>query len=175
MPRVGRSEVNANPQSIVKSERASREIAHLERLAILLDDWIAIPFTRFRIGLDPIIGLIPGLGDAIGAIVSLAIVGAAIRHGVPKRVVLRMVFNVALDYWVGILPVVGDVADALVKSNRWNLALLREHIGGEPVREAVSRRWVIAVLGGLAFLILAGLALVILAIAAIVQHGGGLL
>jgi hypothetical protein len=157
-----------------KSERASREIAHLERLAFWLDDAIAIPFTRFRIGLDPIIGLIPGLGDAIGAILSLAIVGAAVRHGVPKRVVLRMVFNVALDYWVGILPGIGDIADALVKSNRWNLALLREHIGGTRVREPISRRWVFAVLGVLALLIVAGLVLTILAIGALVSHVGWL-
>jgi len=166
--------VNASPESIVKSERASREIARLERLAYVLDDWIAIPFTRFRIGLDPILGLVPGLGDAIAAILALGILAAAIRHRVPKGVFLRMAFNVALDYGVGVLPGVGDVADAFVKSNRWNLALLREHIGGVPVREAVSRRWVFAVLGVLVLLILAGIALGAIAIGMIIKRVGWL-
>jgi hypothetical protein len=167
--------VNSSTGEIAtRSDRAHREIARLERVARLLDDWIAIPFTRFRIGLDPILGLVPGLGDAIAAIFSLAILGAAIRHGVPKRVVLRMAVNVALDYGVGIVPGVGDVADAFVKSNRWNLALLREHVGGVPVQEAVSRRWVFIVLGALALLIFAGLLLSMLAIGAIVRHGGWL-
>ena len=165
--------MNARPESIVKSEHASVEIARLERLARVMDDWIAIPFTRFRIGLDPILGLVPGLGDAIAAIFSLAIIGTAIRHGVPKRVVLRMAVNVALDYWVGILPGVGDVADAFVKSNRWNLALLREHVAGVPLtHEPVSRRWVFAVLLALALFILAGIVLTLLAVGAIVRHGG---
>ncbi len=81
-------------------------------LARLLDDAIPIPGTSIRIGLDPIIGLVPGLGDIAGGIASAYIVLAAARLGAPKAMLLRMAANVAIDTVVGGVPVLGDLFDA---------------------------------------------------------------
>jgi hypothetical protein len=117
----------------------------LERLAWLLDSSITVPGTRFRIGLDPIIGLLPGLGDALGVLVSSYIVREAARLGAPPGVLARMAFNIALEGVVGIVPFVGDVFDAAWKANQRNVALLRGHLEN-PRRAARSGRVFVALL-----------------------------
>ena len=99
---------------------------HLERLGWLMDDMFRVPVLGSRVGLDPLLGLIPGLGDTITSLVSFYILVAAVRYRVSKITLLRMGVNIAIDYVVGSLPVVGDVADAWWKSNRMNLDLLRK-------------------------------------------------
>jgi Domain of unknown function (DUF4112) len=99
-------------------------LRRLDRLSRLLDNAFAIPGTRFRIGLDGILGLIPGIGDATGA--ALSIVQAA-RLGLPVSTLLRMVGNVALETVVGAVPIVGDIFDIVWKANIRNMALLRGH------------------------------------------------
>lgn len=96
----------------------------LRKLAWLLDNSIPIPGLRFRIGLDALIGLIPGLGDLAGVLLSTYIVGEAARAGVSKSVLLRMMFNVAVEGVVGMIPFAGDVFDAVWKTNQRNVALL---------------------------------------------------
>src|SRR5437870_2762712 len=100
---------------------ARSELDPIDRLAFWLDDLVRIPGLGVRVGLDPLLGLVPWLGDSIAAMVSLLILGSALRHRVPKLVVARMALNVAFDYLVGLVPVAGDIADVFVKSNRWNL------------------------------------------------------
>jgi len=120
---------------MVKEKALGSEHANLERLrryADLLDDGIRIPGTRFRIGLDPILGLVPGLGDMFGAVLSVAIIWEAARRGVPRSTLLRMALNVAIDAGVGSVPVAGDAFDALWKANRNNVALLERHAGLPP-------------------------------------------
>lgn len=92
----------------------------------LMDDGFRVPVLGWRLGLDPLLGLIPGLGDTGTALVSLYILVAAVRYRVPKVTLLRMGLNIGIDYVVGSLPLVGDVADAWWKSNRMNLNLLRK-------------------------------------------------
>ena len=99
---------------------------HLERLGWLMDDMFRVPVLGSRVGLDPLLGLIPGLGDTITSLVSFYILAAAVRYRVPKITLLRMGLNIAFDYVIGSLPVVGDVADGWWKSNRMNLDLLRK-------------------------------------------------
>ena len=109
-------------------------LQRLRRYADLLDDGIRIPGTRFRIGLDPIIGLVPGFGDMAGAALSVAIIWEAAQRGVPAFTLLRMAMNVVVDAGLGSVPVAGDVFDALWKANRKNVAMLERHVGQTPSR-----------------------------------------
>ena len=112
------------------AERGSRaeRIARLDALARLFDTALVVPGTNFRFGLDAIVGLIPGIGDALTTAASLYIVHEAYQLGAPKHLIFRMLGNVALDGVVGAVPFVGDVFDALWRSNRRNMALLRKHL-----------------------------------------------
>src|SRR5918996_1184588 len=92
----------------------------LARLAWLLDNSIALPGTRFRIGLDAILGLVPGLGDLLGVLLSSYIVREAARLGAPPSVLARMVWNVAIEGIAGMVPFLGDVFDAACKANQRN-------------------------------------------------------
>ena len=102
-------------------------LRRLDKLSRLLDNAFAIPGTRFRIGLDGILGLIPGIGDATGAALSIYLIVQAARLGLPVSTVLRMVGNVALETVVGAVPIVGDIFDIVWKANIRNMALLRGH------------------------------------------------
>lgn len=106
--------------------RAER-IARLDKLATVLDVAFRIPFTKFRFGVDGLIGLAPGLGDVVTTGLSLWIVHEAYRLGVPKAVLMRMLGNVAVDGLIGAVPVAGDVFDVLWRANRRNVRILREH------------------------------------------------
>jgi hypothetical protein len=130
-------------------------IRRLRSFATLLDAAIPLP-GGFRVGLDPIIGLIPGLGDAIGAALAAFIVIEAINLRASLSVVLRMIGNIVLDVLIGAIPLLGDIFDFAFKANLRNVALLERHLlvaSGAPRRPS-------------AFLIMAALisALVLLAI-----------
>src|SRR4051812_41407634 len=101
----------------------------IEWLAWLMDESIRI--GPWGIGLDGIIGLIPGIGDMAGAAVSSLIIARAMRAGVPKGAIVRMVINVALDSLAGAVPFFGDLFDFALKSNTYNLKIYRETIRGE--------------------------------------------
>ena len=126
--------VRVSPNVTVSSgappARRSREIRALEGLAHLLDEAIPIPGTKWRFGLDFILGLIPGAGDVIAAAMGAAIVLAAVRAQVPGVVVARMALLVIGDALLGLIPFAGDVADLFLKSNRRNLETLKRHAGG---------------------------------------------
>ncbi|MDO8862984.1 DUF4112 domain-containing protein [Haliea sp. E1-2-M8] len=127
----------------------------LARYAWLLDSSIPLPFGR-SIGLDGIIGLIPGIGDALGAILSSAVIFGAWRMGTPRSVLLRMAGNVAIETVIGTIPIVGDLFDFAFKANQRNVQLLQRF---EQDTGAVRRqsRWVVAATAATAILFLAGL------------------
>ncbi|MGC1481217.1 MAG: DUF4112 domain-containing protein [Chthoniobacterales bacterium] len=108
-------------------------------LAYFLDDLIPIPGTKHRIGLDPIIGLIPGIGDSSTAVFSSMIIVNGLRAGVPRIVLLRMVGNVLINTLLGAFPVLGDIFSAWFKSNNRNYALLQKHQGSR--RKASAGDW----------------------------------
>ena len=97
---------------------------HLDILSHVLDDFIPIPGTSIRFGLDGILGLIPGIGDVLGGVASCIIIVAAWVRGVQSPVLGRMVANVAIEVLVGAVPVVGDMFDIAWRANRRNYALL---------------------------------------------------
>jgi hypothetical protein len=105
----------------------SSDDADLEFIAGLMDDRFHIPGTNIRFGLDSVVGLIPGIGDAIGGIVSSYIIWRAQRMGASNWVLLRMTGNMLFDSALGIIPVVGDIFDLKFRANRRNLELLRRH------------------------------------------------
>ena len=106
----------------------AQALARLERLARFLDTAIAIPGTRIRFGADTVVGLVPGVGDAITTLASAYLIYEAHRLGVPRHLIVRMIGNVAFDALVGAVPVLGDVADAFWRANTRNIRLLREHL-----------------------------------------------
>lgn len=139
----------------------------LDRLAHLLDDFIRIPILNVRVGLDPIMGLVPWAGDTLSALFSLYLIGSAIQFRAPKVVILRMAMNVAFDYLLGIIPFIGDASDFFVKSNRWNMNLLRRY-AQERRRPSVSDYlFVTAVIMALVSLIVGGIALTFYSLKAI--------
>lgn len=103
-------------------------IARIETVANLLDTALLIPGTNFRFGFDALVGLIPGIGDALTAALSLWLVKEAHALGAPRHLIARMLGNIAIDSVVGAVPVLGDAFDVVWKSNRRNLHLLRRHL-----------------------------------------------
>jgi hypothetical protein len=139
---------------IIGDRRAAR-VQGLRTLTKLLDSAFQVPGTRFRFGLDPVIGIIPGIGDAIGAVLSAGIVFQAARLGVSRSTLIRMMGNVVLDTVVGEIPLLGDLFDFGWKANTKNLDLLETHLQRPSDTARSSRRTLLLVGGGL-LLLLAG-------------------
>lgn len=139
----------------VVNTREPPQVGHLRALSRLLDNAFVIPGTGYRFGVDALIGLVPGLGDAVSAVFSSYIVLQASRLGAPKAVVSRMIANIAIDTVVGWVPILGDLFDVAWKSNAKNMALLEEHISQPTTARAGSRR-ALVLLGGALLVFFAG-------------------
>ena len=107
-----------------------RRLKRLRRLAWMIDGAFGIPGTRFRFGLNSIIGLAPVAGDAVLGAISLYIVYEAAQLGVPGPQLARMLANVALEVAGGSVPILGDLFDMALKANLRNLAIIERHVGG---------------------------------------------
>ncbi|EGG99295.1 hypothetical protein imdm_1275 [gamma proteobacterium IMCC2047] len=117
---AGEQDINTSDQQL--------ELERLERLAYFLDASLDVPFTNFRIGIDSLIGLIPGIGDAASGLISLAIIYRGWRLGASFPVVVRMLLNLLLDVVVGTIPVAGDLFDMAFKANLRNVDLIRNNL-----------------------------------------------
>lgn len=133
-------------QRVIAAERRIEAVAHL------LDDFIAVPGTSARVGIDPIIGLIPFLGDLVSGIMSAWIVMEAARFRLPPVVLIQMTLYAGVDFLVGLIPILGDLFDAGFKANTRNLALFHRHA----VDPGASTAGAWAVVGGVA-LVFAGI------------------
>ena len=132
--------ITAQPEILSPRQSGTRSAVddgHLDLLSHLLDDFIRIPGTPIRFGLDGIVGFIPGIGDVLGGLASSIIIVAAWMRGIPKAVVARMVLNVAIETAVGSIPFVGNFFDIAWRANRRNYALLRGALD-EPQRKTQS-------------------------------------
>jgi hypothetical protein len=113
-----------------------RDVERARMLTRLLDDAVRIPGTDFRIGLDPVIGLVPGAGDLVTGAMSAYLLVVARRAGASNAVLLRMLANLGIDALVGAVPLLGDLFDAGYKANRRNMRIIEEHLA----RPAATRR-----------------------------------
>ena len=119
----------ASGAGALSDEEIDRAEARLDRFATLLDSAWVIPGTGIRFGADSLLGLIPGIGDALGLALAAYVVTEAKRLGAPPLLVSRMAINVGIDVAIGAVPLLGDVFDVYFKANKRNAALLRQHLG----------------------------------------------
>ena len=131
--------------------------ADMEALAWLLDNSIPIPGTSWRVGVDALIGLIPGFGDMVSGGLGLLVVARAAQLGLPGVVLARMLANVGLDLLTGLVPVLGDAFDAWYKSNLRNVDLVR-HYSAQPTAPTTTSWVFLAGLAGGLLLVVFGVA-----------------
>lgn len=164
------------PDRMATPPLVSQQLARARTLTRLLDTAVRVPFTNIRFGLDPVLGLIPGLGDVAGAVLSGYVVLLAARLGAPRATLLRMLANVAIDTGAGSLPILGDLFDVAWKSNSRNLALLERVVGLDASTRAAppaaSRAAVAGTLIGLTLLAVAGLVVAFVVVRAAVHFLG---
>ena len=151
-----RSAAPLSPRATVGVAEDDR-LERLRRLGYLLDNSIPIPGTSYRIGLETVIGLVPGLGDLVGGGFSAWIILQAARLGAPASLLARMGWNLLVDTAVGAVPLLGDVFDAGFKANMRNLALLERYVRGPAATRRTSRLFM-ATLALLLVLLLVGTA-----------------
>ena len=133
-------------------------------LARAMDSAIRIPGTGIRLGLDSIVGLVPGAGDLVSSVMSGYIVLASARMGVPAAVVARMILNLGVDTLVGSVPLLGDLFDVGFKANIRNAALLDRHLSDPLTTRKTSRAAVLAAVAGVVVLGAVGVALAMLVV-----------
>ena len=138
----------------------ARGLEALRQVSRLLDSAVQVPGTTYRVGLDPVLGLVPGFGDLVSPLFTIAVLWNARRLDVPKVVQLRMVFNVAVDALVGVVPVLGDLFDVAWKANDRNMALLERHAYEE--HRPTAGDWAFVVVAIAILLALAALPFVVL-------------
>ena len=129
-------------------------VQHLRQVSNLLDNAIRLPGTSYGIGIDPILGLIPGGGDLAGGVLSTYIMWRAFKLGIPREMLLRMASNIALETVAGTVPVVGDLFDVAWKANVKNVEILEAHLDTPVVGQKADRWFVILLIGILVIFIL---------------------
>lgn len=133
--------VDPTPPDVELPPSVDRDaIERMQLVAEVLDESVTVPGTKYRVGLDPVLGVLPVGGDAASAALSLYIVAEATRLGVSTGTVLVMLANVAVDAAGGSVPILGAVFDAAWKANKWNVKLAMEDLaesdesgGGQPI------------------------------------------
>lgn len=136
-------------------------LAMADLLAKILDTTVKIPGTPFYLGLDPLLGLIPGIGDLLANLMGTVILGLAARLQVPQIVIARMSMNLLINGTVGAIPVVGDLFSVWFRSHARNADLLRR-AATEPYQETrQARLYVAGIIGGTAMLLLLSIALIL--------------
>src|SRR5205823_5902040 len=138
-------------------------------LALIMDEIIRVPGTNFRFGLDPLIGLIPGIGDTSSALVSAFALIQALRLGVPKILLGRMALNILANEVIGIIPVVGDAFSFWFKSNARNYEIIKNHRLGSAPPSKSDWLFVIGVLVALLVVVCAGIAVSLLVLGALAR------
>jgi hypothetical protein len=152
------------PDRVVSERAREVDVRFSRQLAVLMDDAVTVPGTRFGIGLDAVIGLVPGVGDFVGSALSGVIVRDAIRARVPMPVLARMGLNLVLDALLGLVPGIGDLIDVAHRANRKNYRLLLHEVEKEPLREPPSAAYVAGAVALMLVPLLAGVVVTVLGI-----------
>ncbi|MCC6141948.1 MAG: DUF4112 domain-containing protein [Nitrospira sp.] len=118
--------IHSSQQSSDETVRRQALVGAAELLAKALDATVKIPGTSLYLGLDPLIGLIPGIGDVLANFIGTAILGMAARLGVPRIVITRMSLNLLINGTIGAVPILGDLFSVWFRSNSRNAELLRQ-------------------------------------------------
>ncbi|MEG4504831.1 DUF4112 domain-containing protein [Microcoleus sp. F6_B4] len=142
---------NSSPNTPSPSHVAS--LRRLRRISHLLDNSIPIPGTKYRVGLDPILGLIPGGGDLISSIFAGYVVFKSAQMGVPQETLVQMAANIVFDTVAGTVPVAGDLLDVAWKANVKNIELLDAHLGSPEQGKKADWLFVAALLLGLMLIV----------------------
>ncbi len=140
----------------VKSNSQNRDpaLTRVRRLSQFLDNAFTIPGTSYRVGVDPLLGLFPGMGDYLGAFLSGYIVFEAARLGSSRATLGRMVFNIILETILGLIPGLGDIFDVFWKANAKNTTLLEQNLASSETREKTDWVFLVTLLVGLALIII---------------------
>ena len=152
--------IQGNVVGASRAERFAAAERRIGRMTHVLDELVSVPGTPVRVGLDPIVGLIPIVGDAVAGIVGAWVIAEAARFGVPRVVVGRMVVNLVVDLAIGAIPLLGDLFDVVFRANSRNLALFRRHALDPQASTRGEQRFLlglILLLVGLAWLLLTAL------------------
>lgn len=149
------------------SPNEEQVLRQMKQLAWLMDEAVTIPGLNWRVGLDGLIGMIPGIGDLVSAGISGFIIRQAATLGVPKVILLRMAFNTAIDFLVGAIPLIGDLFDFAWKANRKNLQLVIGYLEDPTHTKRTSWFTVAGLLGGTVGAVLAVSLLVVSLISAL--------
>ncbi|MEM8502968.1 MAG: DUF4112 domain-containing protein [Cyanobacteria bacterium P01_D01_bin.1] len=153
------------PSSRNQPDVAPASLKRLQQMSHVLDKAIAIPGSNIRVGLDPILGLLPGGGDVITGLLSVYIVFEGARMGLPASTLGRMGFNILLDVLSGMVPVLGDLFDVGWKANSQNVALIEKHVAAPEPSRAADKVFAFLVIAALIALIIGVAALSVWAIA----------
>lgn len=157
------------PPDLVVADDSGDAHRRIARLSRFLDSQFRIPGTRIRFGIDAVLGVVPGVGDAAGMVASGAVVIQAVDLGARGATLARMVLNVALDAIVGTIPVLGTVFDVVFKANNRNVRLLERHVDDPTATSAASKRaLIVTVIATLAVLLMLVVAVVALVVALLV-------
>lgn len=140
------------PEQVGQTERVEKPttsstdapVGRSRQLARLMDDVVTVPGTQIGVGLDSVIGLVPGVGDLAGSAISGVIIYDAIQHRVPVRILARMGRNVLVDAGLGLVPVAGDLMDVAHRANRKNYRLLEQAVEDNPGGGKPSTGYLIA-------------------------------
>jgi hypothetical protein len=131
--RTNRNEAHPTDERIALLKQREATHRRLRRIAKLMDSQFRVPVIGVRIGADAILGLVPGIGDALSGLIGAYLIYEAQRLGLPRLALLRMIANVAFDTAIGAIPVAGDIWDFFFRSNDRNMQILARHIGGLPI------------------------------------------
>jgi len=112
----------------VVDERSHPAVRRSRTVSTLMDEAVRLPGTGFRVGIDPLLGLVPFGGDTVAFVLSLYPVVEAARLGLPRTTLARMLLNVGIDFLVGSVPVLGTLFDAVWKANERNVRLMERHL-----------------------------------------------